>query len=139
MRTRIIDPSDLAQLNEMPEARLGAHLLVDFLECSSLPSESALLEEWMLGAAEKLGATVVTSTFHAFSPHGLSGVVVIAESHLAAHTWPEHRAACLDFFTCNESMDPAAGLRYLFEQFGAGSMQLLEASRACNLRPRLDS
>ena len=51
----------------------------------------------MLEAAEKSGASIVNDVFHQFSPHGVSGVVVIKESHLSIHTWPEHGYAAVDF------------------------------------------
>ena len=57
----------------------------------------------MTEAAKTAGATVVKTVFHHFSPHGISGVVVIAESHLAVHTWPEHGYASIDIFTCGEA------------------------------------
>ena len=54
----------------------------------------------MRSAAEAAGATIVTATFHRFAPQGVSGVVVIAESHLSIHTWPEYGYAAVDFYTC---------------------------------------
>jgi S-adenosylmethionine decarboxylase len=63
------------------------------------------VREAMLSAARESGATVVTDVFHQFNPHGVSGVVVIAESHIAIHTWPEHGFAAVDVFTCGKSID----------------------------------
>ena len=57
----------------------------------------------ILEAAKKAKVTIVEKCFHKFSPYGVSGVVVIAESHLAIHTWPEHNYAAVDFFTCNKN------------------------------------
>ena len=101
---------------------LGQHLLIDFFDCAAIPTTAAELEQAMLETAVRINATVVTSSFHEFNPQGLSGVVVIAESHLAAHTWPEHNAICVDLFTCSQGMDSVAGLVFLFQEFGAGSM-----------------
>ncbi len=108
---------------------LGQHLLVDFSGCRSISKKADELEEVMLATARKIKATIVTSSFHEFNPQGLSGVVVIAESHLAVHTWPEHGVVCVDLFTCSNDMDAVAGLALLFETFDASTMQIQSVSR----------
>ena len=118
---RTIEPLDFDSL--------GQHLIVDFDDCQYIPTTAEALEQMMLATARAIDATVVTSSFHEFSPHGLSGVVVIAESHLAAHTWPEHSAVCVDLFTCSSEMNSTAGLALLFESLNAGSMSLASISR----------
>ena len=57
----------------------------------------------MLEAVKSAGGTYVTDVFHHFSPHGVSGVIVISESHVTIHSWPEHGYAAVDVFTCGES------------------------------------
>ena len=61
-----------------------------------------------VGAVRRGRGTIVTEVFHNFSPHGVSGVVVIAESHVAIHTWPEHGFAAVDIFSCSPSLDVAS-------------------------------
>tara|TARA_B100000809_G_scaffold67681_2_gene64751 strand:- start:8031 stop:8414 length:384 start_codon:yes stop_codon:yes gene_type:complete len=86
--------------------QLGLHILMEFSECSSdILNDLKLLEVEMNQAARVSNATIIKSIFHQFSPQGVTGVVVVAESHLAIHTWPEHGYAAVDFFTCNLSMD----------------------------------
>lgn len=108
---------------------LGRHVLADFFDVEAMPTRADELQSLMIEAARLIGATVVTSSFHEFSPHGLSGVVVIAESHLAAHTWPENSTVCIDLFTCSSEMDPLPGLQFLFQQMKAGRLQLSQHSR----------
>lgn len=60
------------------------------------------LQGALVDAATAAGATVVEQRFHHFAPHGISGVVILAESHLAIHTWPEHGTASVDVFTCGD-------------------------------------
>src|SRR5688572_6155549 len=115
-----------------PNNLLGRHFLFELYDCLSLPTEPTELQRQMEHAARLIGATIVGSQFHAFSPHGLSGVVVIAESHLAIHTWPEFDCACVDLFTCSARMDPEPGLEYLRKTFGAGRVELVEVSRGAN-------
>ena len=90
---------------------LGRHLLVEFSGCD--PAALADLDgltEAMLRAAREAGATVLTHRFHRFQGEtggqGISGAVIISESHLAIHTWPEHAYAAVDLFTCGASVDP---------------------------------
>jgi len=86
---------------------LGRHLIIELYNCSiSKLNDVVHIEHSMSRAAKESGATVINSTFHHFQPFGVSGVVVIQESHLAIHTWPEYGFASLDLFTCGESVDP---------------------------------
>jgi len=93
---------------------LGRHVIVEFYECESeLLNDVVHIEESMIAAAETAGATVINSSFHHFSPYGVSGVVVIQESHLAIHTWPEYGFASVDLFTCGDSVNPWESNEYL--------------------------
>ncbi len=95
----------------------GKHILAEYFECECtyLDSETAI-RDLMLEAALRSGAIVVGSIFHHFSPQGVTGVVVVAESHLAIHTWPEFRYVSADLFTCGSRVDPWIGFEYLKER-----------------------
>ncbi len=109
---------------------LGRHLLAEFYECDpEMINNCALVEKFMKEAAIKSGATIVQSVFHSFQPHGISGVVVIAESHLAIHTWPEYGYAAVDLFTCGDTVDPWIAYRYLKEKFGAKECDVKDLRR----------
>ncbi len=85
------------------QTALGTHILLELTNCpAQLLLEQDALAATLVEAADTAGATVVKPVFHQFSPHGLSGVVVIAESHIAVHTWPEHGYAAIDIFTCGD-------------------------------------
>jgi len=73
----------------------------------------------MKEAAIECGATIVESCFHMFNPHGVSGVVIISESHLAIHTWPELGYAAVDLFTCGEACDPKVAYEFLKKAFNS--------------------
>ncbi len=80
---------------------LGHHYLIELYGCTrEILVDINVLEKAMVEAAESAGATVVDKVFHGYSPQGLSGVVVISESHLTVHTWPELEYAAVDVFTC---------------------------------------
>jgi len=118
---------------------LGNHILVEFMNCDpKIMNDVAGIERDMVAAAQKAGATVINSTFHHFSPFGVSGVVVIQESHLAIHTWPEYGYAAVDLFTCGE-MDAWISFDHLKECFGSTSYSALEMKRgSVNLLTRND-
>ncbi|RKX27396.1 MAG: S-adenosylmethionine decarboxylase proenzyme [Candidatus Zixiibacteriota bacterium] len=93
---------------------LGRHLIAEYADCTvEKLNNAAFLEKCMNEAARKSGATVVRSVFHRYAPQGVSGVVVIAESHLSIHTWPEYGYAAVDFFTCGTTVDPYKAHEYL--------------------------
>ena len=93
---------------------LSKHLLVDLYGCSAdLLNDVTALETVMIEAAQRAGATVINSMFHHFSPFGVSGVVVIQESHLTIHTWPEQGFAAIDLFTCGTQTKPRRALIHL--------------------------
>ena len=68
----------------------------------------------MREAAIAAGTSIVASVFQPFEPQGVTGVVVVEESHLSIHTWPEHGYAAVDFFTCGDSL-PEAAHKVLFD------------------------
>jgi len=86
---------------------LGKHLLVELNNCDhKMLDDINFIKEVMLAAANASGATVLGESFHQFSPQGVSGVLIIAESHLTIHTWPEHGYAGADIFTCGTRVQP---------------------------------
>ena len=119
---------------------LGQHILVEFNGCKpEIMNDVSFIEKSMVEAAVKSGATVINSTFHHFSPYGVSGVVVIQESHLAIHTWPEYGYAAVDLFTCGDTVNPWVSFDELKTRFGAKNYSALELKRgAINLLTRLD-
>ena len=88
-------------MDSTSHSALGIHYLLECSACTpELLTDKDLLISTMEKAASDAGAHVVETVIHRFNPHGLSGIVVIAESHLAIHTWPEHNYAAIDIFTC---------------------------------------
>ena len=109
---------------------LGQHLLLDLFDCDAKAIGSLqIVKTSMLEAARRACATVVNTVFHEFSPDGVSGVVVIAESHLAIHTWPEHRYAAVDIFTCGDVLEPKVAADYLQHLLGATQVSLVQFER----------
>jgi len=109
---------------------LGRQILVEFYDCDPdvLKNRDAI-DAAVNEAVKRSGATIVTSTFHTFSPFGISGVVVIAESHVAIHTWPEYGYSAVDIFTCGENIDPWAIHDHLKEAFCSKNTSSMELKR----------
>src|SRR5512138_2525935 len=109
---------------------LGRHLLLEMFDCdpdaiNSLEAVKGALIE----AAKRAQATIVDVVFHEFNPFGISGVVVIAESHLSIHTWPEYRYAAVDIFTCGEVIKPEHAVSYIASRFRCKSPSVVEVKR----------
>lgn len=109
---------------------LGQHLLAEMTGCNTaILNNRQQLEKIMKEAARRSGATLVDSIFHSYNPQGLSGIVVIAESHLSVHTWPEYGYAAVDIFTCGQSLDPYKALEYLKSELGAIDVSVKNLNR----------
>ena len=109
---------------------LGRHVLAEICGCDfDILNDINKVEEIMVNAALEAGAEVRECVFHKFSPQGVSGVVVISESHLAIHTWPELGYAAVDVFTCGERVNPWDACNYLTDHFSAKNMTAKEMKR----------
>ena|SRR5579859_5072564 len=85
---------------------LSQHTLLEFYDCNpACLKRSPKVKTLLCNAVLAGGGTIVKALFHNFSPHGVSGVIVITESHVAIHTWPEHAYAAVDIFSCSERLD----------------------------------
>ena len=108
---------------------LGRHILVELYECdAAILNDTRKIRDAMVDAAKAAKCHVVKDVFHKFNPHGVSGVVVVSESHLAIHTWPEFGYAAVDLFTCGEG-DPWAAYNYLAKELKAGRVSAMEMRR----------
>ena len=86
----------------------GTHLFAEWYGCNlsqAALSNSKSLRTTCLDAARHSGLQVVGDAFHQFQPHGVTGTVLLAESHLAIHTWPESGFVTLDVYVCNYLTD----------------------------------
>jgi len=83
----------------------------------------------MTQAVQASGATLIQPFFHKFAPQGVSGVVIISESHFSIHTWPEYGYAAVDVFTCGDVIDMDAATESLRQSFRAGNVQKMLLTR----------
>lgn len=114
----------------------GRHLILEMWDCDrEILNNAKKVREILRSAATEARATVIRVFCHEFSPEGVTGVALLAESHLSVHTWPEEGYAAADIFTCGQSTDPQLAAQYLLEGFKAKNSTTLELKRG-NMRAR---
>jgi len=115
---------------EGEDPSLGSHLLVELFGCKQDSLEEELsVGSAMRSAADESLATVVAESFHEFKPYGVSGAVIIQESHYTIHTWPEHGYAAVDLFYCGGTVHVHRAIDVLVERFRPSRMKFLVVRR----------
>lgn len=113
---------------EMPS--LGSHLLIELFGCrGDLLKYEHNVGQAMHDAATESKATVVAESFHEFKPYGVSGAVIIQESHYTIHTWPEHGYAAVDLFYCGGTVKVHRAVEVLREKFQPERIKFLVVRR----------
>ncbi|MBM3470548.1 MAG: adenosylmethionine decarboxylase [Armatimonadetes bacterium] len=109
---------------------IGHHYIVEASGCNpEIIGKVETVEQILVRAAEVAQVTVWSISFHRFNPNGVSGVVVISESHLSVHTWPEYGYVALDIFTCGNDAKPEAAVEHALKEFKARTMHITEVTR----------
>lgn len=102
---------------------LGRHIVAELSHCDpEILSDLEHVKQAMIKGAEAANAEIRETAFHRFTPHGISGVVVISESHLSIHTWPEIGYAAVDIYTCGAHTDPMKALAVLTREFNCKAL-----------------
>ena len=109
---------------------LGKHLLLELKDCDKeVLNDPGFLKDALVTAAGEAGAMVLGESFHQFNPQGVSGVVIIAESHLTIHTWPEYGYAAIDIFTHGDSFNADDVARTIVEKLESKNPAIVELKR----------
>jgi S-adenosylmethionine decarboxylase proenzyme len=117
---------------------LGKHAIIDYYECNpQILSSAEQIREILISAVRQAGLHVVLDNFHHFSPHGVSGVVVIAESHVTIHTWPEHGFAAVDVFICGETKQSERIQTAVQDALKSARMERRTFDRGCGAEARI--
>jgi len=124
----------LKEVKPMTQA-LGVHYLLELRDCDPrIIDDLPEVQRILLEAARRSRATIIDTVFRKFSPQGISGVVIIAESHFSIHTWPEYRYAAVDIYTCGR-IDPLSAVGYMIEQFRSGNPAFVMLKRGLLPQP----
>ncbi len=109
---------------------LGTHVLVELRDCDANALDDLQnVESTLIDTARRIGATIIGHAFHQFSPQGVTGVVIIAESHICIHTWPEHNYAAVDIFTCGDTSRLDEATRHIAEAFHSQDLSVVTLQR----------
>ena len=123
---RIVSPDYFVEQDGVTFA--GSHLLLDLWGAINL-EDAKQVEQVLIAAAEDAGATALNAHVHRFeSGGGVSGVVVLAESHISIHTWPERAFAAIDIFMCG-ACDPYKSIPKIHEFFAPEKLNISEQKR----------
>jgi S-adenosylmethionine decarboxylase len=117
----------MATKRTIKQTHLGTHIIAELFGCKKI-NELNFVRESLEQAATICGATVLHTKLHKFSPQGITGYVLLAESHISIHTWPEHDYAAVDVFTCG-LMDTEKAIHYLAERLGAQKVKSRKLER----------
>ncbi len=109
---------------------LGTHVIMDLYECDAeLLDNMEEIERILTDAAKVARSKIIGKKFYKFHPHGVSGVVLVAESHIAIHTWPEYGYASVDIYTCGRKTKPMNACEYIVKALKSERHRILKMER----------
>ena len=108
---------------------VGRHAVADIYDCKCNIDDLELIKTILLLSAKEANLHVVDVVFHKFEPVGISGVVVLSESHITIHTWPEHNFVATDAFTCGSKMNPKEVLNIIAKKLNSNNYEIKDFNR----------
>ena len=109
---------------------MGRQIIAELWDCNiDILNNIELIERIFIDAALEAGAEIREVAFHQFAPHGVSGVVIISESHLTIHSFPEHGYASIDVYTCGDKVDPTVAVEYIAKSLESKISEKVEIPR----------
>ena len=109
---------------------LANHQIIEFNDCEEEQIKDAQFMRHIFWKAAQMGnATIVNNCFHEFNPQGITGVLVIEESHLSVHTWPEHKYVAVDIFSCGNKINHKKITEFLKEKFKCNNVSSISINR----------
>jgi S-adenosylmethionine decarboxylase len=109
---------------------VGKHCILELYDCDpGRLDDQAFLRDTITAAASEAGATLLNLITHRFQPQGVTGLALLAESHISIHTWPESGYAAVDVFTCGDHTMPERACAVLAAELGAGRHRLTSFRR----------
>ncbi len=111
-----------------PETPVGEHVIAEFWGCKNMFDTKEEIEKHLIAASEHAQSTLLKTAVYKFSPQGVTGLALLAESHISIHTWPETGYVAIDVFTCGKTQ-PHKAIHYLREQFQPERAEIKEIER----------
>ena len=111
---------DIETINANSSENIGRHCILELYQCDHVKlNDEAFIRTTITSSAKIAGATLMNLVTHSFKPQGVTGLALLAESHISIHTWPEIGYAAIDVFTCGEHTMPEKACKLLFKDFSA--------------------
>ena len=124
------DKEKVSPITPDDEEIIGKHCILELYECDKTKlNDEAFLRNSVTTAAKLAGATLLNLITHRFEPQGVTGLALLAESHISIHTWPEHGYAAVDVFTCGDHTMPEKACLTLLKELGSRSHSLKSFQR----------
>ena len=109
---------DIETINTNSSANIGRHCILELYQCDHAKlNDEAFIRTTITSSAKIAGATLINLITHSFKPQGVTGVALLAESHISIHTWPEIGYAAIDVFTCGDHTMPEKACKLLSKVF----------------------
>lgn len=109
---------------------LGKHAIIDIKNCKDCDIDDMnFIKTTLMDSCKSANLTVVDNKFHKFDPIGISGVIVLAESHIAIHTWPEYQFVAIDVFTCGQAINPRIVCETIAKKLNSDQIVIKEFNR----------
>lgn len=125
-----INQSILRIIKQAPPTKpVGTHLTAEFWQTQKTITSAQELEKILIASAKHANSTPLKVAIEKFEPQGITGVVIVAESHISVHTWPEENYVAVDAFTCGDNTIPQKAIEYLQKQFKPKMIQIQEIKR----------
>ena len=110
--------NNIETIHNNPSENIGRHCILELYQCDHAKlNDEAFIRTTITSSAKIAGATLINLVTHSFKPQGVTGLALLAESHISIHTWPEIGYAAIDVFTCGDHTMPEKACKSLFKDF----------------------
>ena len=117
-------------LDTISSKNIGRHCILELYQCDHARlNDEAFIRTTITSSAKIAGATLINLVTHSFKPQGVTGLALLAESHISIHTWPEIGYAAIDVFTCGDHTMPEKACKFLFKDFLAKNFSFKNIAR----------
>ncbi len=112
--------NDTKTVHTISGSNIGRHCILELYQCDKAKiNDESFIRTTITSSAKAAGATLINLVTHSFNPQGVTGLALLAESHISIHTWPEIGYAAIDVFTCGEHTMPEKACQLLSKDFSA--------------------
>ena len=132
---QIKEEKSISSKDDMQAEIVGKHCILELYDCDQIKlNDEAFVRTIVTSASKIAGATLLNMITHRFEPQGVTGLALLAESHISVHTWPESKYAAIDVFTCGPNTMPEKACQFLAQEFCSDNYSLKSFSRKTEIK-----